>query len=114
MDSSHSSLSLRDGADYNIFGYDPNGKLSHLAAIFYGPAWQPFDCTHLLSFKGVNTRAPSYGPPTPHQTPWLPPDFTPCSPPLYYGYPRPPYLPGPKHFDPKALVALVLTASSVT
>jgi hypothetical protein len=66
------------------------------------------DHTHLPSFEGVDMRAPRYGPPAPQKIPWLPPDFAPRSPPLYYGYPHPPYLPGPKHFNPKVLAALVL------
>jgi hypothetical protein len=103
----HSSKST-NGAEYNIFGYDPEGRLLRLAAHFYGPAWQPVTYTHLPSFHNFDMALPRFGPPAPQQMPWVPPGFIPRSPPLYYGQPFPPYLPAPKTFDPEIFAALLL------
>lgn len=99
---------LKDGAEYNIFGHDPEGRLLQLAAHFYGPAWQPVTYAHLPSFHDFDMAPPRFGPPAPQQIPWVPPGFIPHSPPLYYGQPFPPYLPAPELFDPQIFGALLL------
>jgi hypothetical protein len=94
-------------SDYNIFGYDPEGRLAHLVAHFYGPAWMPTSFTHLPDLYGEDLAPPRYGLPAPQQVPCLPANFTPHLPPFYSGIPTPPYLPGPAEFNPKIFDALL-------
>jgi hypothetical protein len=94
-------------SDYNIFGYDPEGRLAHIVAHFYGPAWRPQSLTHLRRFEGEVVGPPRYGPPAPHQIPWLSSDYTPQLPPTYHGVPKPPYLPAPIIFDPGCFEAML-------
>lgn len=89
----------RVSADYNIFGYDPNGFIAHLAMWFYGPTWFPRYLGPRPVYDGA-IQPPRYGPPATHQKPCLPKDFTPCLPPYHYGIPYPPYLPAPQSFHP--------------
>ena len=95
-----------DGADYNAFGYDPDGRLANLAAYFFGPAWVPTNNDHLPSFQGVVGAPPRYGPPAPQQAGWLPAAFGPRSPPFYFGVPNAPYVPDPVKFDRDNFAAL--------
>jgi hypothetical protein len=92
------------GADYNAFGYDPEGALAHLASHLYGPSWKPSYTVH--QFVGA-AEAPRYGPPAPYQEAYLPADFRPRTPPLYYGHPCPPFIPPPIRFNPHHFDALL-------
>jgi hypothetical protein len=92
-------------ADYNAFGFDPDGFVAHVSAIFYGPQWRP---THVVQqFVGI-IQPPRYGPPASYQVPLLPPGFQPRTPPEYYGTPHPPYISPPARFDPGWFAALRL------
>lgn len=97
-----------DGADYNIFGYDPEGRMASLAAMFYGPAWQPVVQDNLLSFTDIVVAPPRYGAPCPQQLPALPQDFVPRLPPCYWGPPDPGYLAGPNTFNRDNFAAILL------
>jgi hypothetical protein len=101
-------------SDYNIFGYDPEGRLAHIVAHFFGPAWQPQSFTHLPCFGGKDLAPPRYGYPAPEQIPHLPEGFVPCLPPYYHGIPRPPYLQGPRKFDPGVFAALLVLRQADT
>jgi hypothetical protein len=94
-------------SNYNIFGYDPEGRLAHVVAHFFGPAWTPGSFTHLPNFDDEDLAPPRYGFPAPQQMPYLPANFTPHLAPFYSGAPSPPYLPGPAEFDPKVFDALL-------
>jgi hypothetical protein len=89
-------LGMPTSADYNAFGYDPEGFLAHLAAHTYGPNWRPH--YNVQQFVGP-PEPPRYGAPAPYQIPHLPTDFRPRSPPLYYGRPYSPYLEPPQRFN---------------
>jgi hypothetical protein len=91
------------GADYNAFGYDPEGALAHLASHLYGPSWKPG--FNIQQFVG-KAEAPRYGPPAPYQEAYLPTDFRPRTPPLYYGRPAPPFISPPTRYNPKLFAAL--------
>lgn len=91
--------SHRVSSDYNVFGYDPQGFIAHLAALFYGPGWRPRVLGPRPFYVGA-IQPPHYGPPALHQRPCLPENFTPCPPPHYYGTPNPPYLPAPTGYYP--------------
>jgi len=98
-----------DYADYNAFGYDPEGRLAAVAAYFFGPAWKP-PCS-----PGIPTPSqrhiilpPRYGPPAPWQIPSLPWDFVARLPPCYLGLPGG-YLPGPQTFNTANFAALFLS-----
>lgn len=93
-------------ADFNIFGYDPDGRVAHLASHFYGPDWKPNTYGHILRLHG-SAQAPRYGYPAPHQALFLPTTFEPVPVPQYYGSPYPPYLTPPKKFDPHIFAALL-------
>ena len=95
------------GADYNAFGYDPQGHVASLAAYFYGPAWVPEDYSHLPSFANILIQPPRYGAPAPQQLHTLPLDFVMCLPPCYFGPPNPPYLPGPNTFSRDNFAAIL-------
>jgi hypothetical protein len=94
-------------SDYNIFGYDPEGRLAHLVAHFYGPAWRPESLTHLQRFEGKVVGPPRYGPPVPCQIPYHSSNYIPRPPPDYHGSPKPPYLPAPVVFDPECFKAML-------
>jgi hypothetical protein len=91
------------GADFNAFGYDPEGVLAHLASHLYGPSWKPNYTVR--QFVGA-AEAPRYGPPAPYQEEYLPADFRPRTPPLYYGRPAPPYIRPPTRFFANHFAAL--------
>lgn len=91
--------SHRVSSDYNVFGYDPQGFIAHLAALFYGPSWRPRILGPRPFYVGT-IQPPRYGPPALHQRPCLPENFMPCPPPHYYGTPNPPYLPAPTEYYP--------------
>lgn len=91
--------SCRLSSDYNVFGYDPEGFLAHLAALFYGPEWRPRISGPRPYYTGV-IQPPRYGPPAFHQRACLPEDFVVCLPPHYFGIPSPPYLSAPQNFHP--------------
>lgn len=95
----------RVSADYNIFGYDPDGFIAHLAALFYGPAWRP-RFTGMRSFFVGMAQPPRYGPPAKHQLACLSKDFKACQPPHYHGTPCPPYLPNPENYHPDFITVL--------
>jgi len=78
-----------NGADYNAFGYDPEGRIAAVAAYFYGPAWQPVHSQPVHSHgipwpTGCIIGPPRYGPPVPWQIPLLPNNFIACLPPLLH------------------------------
>lgn len=91
------------GADYNAFGYDPEGVLAHLASHLYGPSWRPR--YNVRQFVGTRA-APRYGPPAPYQEAYLPANFRPRTPPLYYGRPSPPFIRPPIRFNRNHFAAL--------
>lgn len=93
-------------ADWNIFGYDPNGLLAHLAAHFFGPDWLPDTFDHLPHWVG-EVQPPRYGPPGPYQSKYLPLNWKCTPPPLYYGTLSGPYLPPPRNFRPSAFATLM-------
>lgn len=96
-------------ADYNAFGYDPEGRLAAVAAYFYGPAWKPVrspGCPTPIQRHTI--RPPRYGPPAPWQIPSLSWDFAARLPPCYLGQPGG-YLPGPDTFNTTNFAALFLT-----
>lgn len=103
---------LACSSDYNIFGYDPNGFLAYLCAYFFGPSWRPKTFEHLPQLSG-RIFPPRFGPPSPQQTNHLPEDFEENPPPMYYGRPYPPYLPGPQRFDRGIFAALGRTKSKL-
>jgi hypothetical protein len=91
------------GADYNAFGYDPDGVVAHLASHLFGPSWKPnYTVCQFVGFA----EAPRYGPPAPYQEAYLPADFRPRTPPLYYGRPYPPFISPPIRFNPNHFAAL--------
>ena len=94
-------------ADYNAFGYDPNGLIAHLTAHFYGPRWKPH--YNVQQYVG-QIQPPRYGPPAPYQIQSLPPNFRPWTLPNYYGKPVSLYLDPPALFDPNVFAALRLSA----
>jgi hypothetical protein len=96
-----------NGADYNAFGYDPDGRFANLAAYFFGPAWVPTNHDHLPSFQGITAAPPRYGPPAPQQVGWLPAVFVPRSPPFHFGVPNPPYVSDPGKFDKDDFAPLI-------
>lgn len=92
-------------ADWNIFGYDPNGLLAHLVAHFFG-LWIPDTFDHLPQWEG-EVQPPRYGPPSPQQAKRLPVGWEPTLPLLYYGEPSAPYLPAPRKFRPSAFASMM-------
>lgn len=98
--------SVKVDADFNIFGYDPEGRIADLASHFYGPDWRPTTYEHILRLPG-DAQAPRYGYPAPHQASSLPITFQPSLAPQYYGSPYPPFLPPPKKFNPAVFAALL-------
>ena len=95
MNPGYQTFHDRVDADYNTFGYDPDGWLAHLAAHFFGPDWRT---------AVIRTRLPRYGPPVPHQVSQLPPNFRPQPPPNYYGPSYPSYIEAPRNFCLDAFV----------
>ncbi|RDB29818.1 hypothetical protein Hypma_014049 [Hypsizygus marmoreus] len=100
---------VRDrGANYNAFGWDPNGRLAYLASFFYGPAYVP--TITLQQFAGP-AEPPRYGPPARYQLSCLPAGFQPRRPPNFLDpqdpdeIPQPPYLDPPNVFDPQIFAA---------
>lgn len=91
---------------YNAFGYDPTGIIAHLCHHFFGPEWTPEDWTHRQDMPPTTVGYPCYGLPSPGQVKSLPKSFTPRPPPLYFGLPTPPYINGPRVFNPDIWVAL--------
>jgi hypothetical protein len=96
-------------ADYNAFGYDPEGRLAAVAAYFYGPAWKPAHGEDIPTpIQHHTIRPPRYGPPAKWQITSLPWDFVARLPPCYLGRPDG-YLPGPDTFKSGNFSALFLT-----
>jgi hypothetical protein len=100
------SFAVVFSADWNIFGYDPNGLLAYLVAYFFGPQWIPNTFNHLPMWVG-NIQPPCYGPPGPQQTAHLPLNWEANPPPLYYGVPSGLYLPPPRTFSPSAFAFML-------
>lgn len=98
LGSSSSCFRRYNAADFNIFGYDPDGRIAHLVALFYGPNWIPITFRHLCRHRPLGN-TPRYGPPGPGQLGWDWPDFMPFQPPVYFMSPSAPYLPAPGRFD---------------
>jgi hypothetical protein len=95
-------------ADWNIFGYDPNGLLAYLVAYFFGPRWVPETFGHLPRWFGqAGIQPPCYGHPGPEQATHLRPNWKQNQPPLYYGEPSGPYLTPPRVFNPSAFASLM-------
>jgi hypothetical protein len=67
-------LARDHGSNYNAFGYDPDGRVAYLTALFYGPDWVPQ--ITLKQFGGLPA-PPRFGPPAPYQKHCLPPGFRP-------------------------------------
>ena len=63
-----------NGSNYNAFGYDPDGRIAYLVALFYGPGWRPR--TIPKQFGGPPA-PPRFGPPAPYQKHCLPRGFKP-------------------------------------
>lgn len=99
------SLDVAFSADWNVFGYDPNGLLAHLVGFFYGD-WFPDTFDHLPRWVG-EVQPPRYGSPGPQQVSSLPKGWRQTAPPLYYGVPSGPYLPPPRKFQPSAFASLI-------
>ncbi|KAF9455665.1 hypothetical protein BDZ94DRAFT_1242096 [Collybia nuda] len=61
-------------ANTNAFGSNPNGIRAHLFTLTYGPGYLPDNYNHLASESrsGLLKLPPRFGPPAPHQIPWLP------------------------------------------
>lgn len=91
-------------ANYNAFGYDPNGRYAYLSSLFFGPHFVPASPPQV--FVG-RLEPPRFGPPAAYQIPCLPPGFQPRAPPYLYGGipPMPPYLDPPEVFKPRAVFA---------
>ena len=62
------------GSNYNAFGYDPDGRVAYLVALFYGPAWRPRATPKQF---GGPPAPPRFGPPAPYQKTCLPHGFKP-------------------------------------
>jgi len=91
-------------ADYNAFGYDPDGRIAWVSATLFGPDWIP--PYPLQQFVGL-LEPPRYGPPARYQRSCLPEGFTPNPPPDFYGYqPSPPYIDPPTPWDPSLFDAI--------
>jgi hypothetical protein len=97
-----------NSADYNAFGYDPEGCIATVAVYFYGPTWQPVHSHDNPCPTGHAIGPPRYGPPASWQIPSLPDNFVARLPPCYIGQPGV-YLPGPNTFDMTNFAALFLT-----
>jgi hypothetical protein len=100
------TISAVFSADWNIFGFDPNGLLAYLVAYFFGPQFRPATLGHLPRWVG-EVLPPRYGPPGPQQAARLPLGWKPNPPPLYYGVPSGPYLPSPKTFSPSGFASML-------
>lgn len=100
------SVDVVFSADWNIFGYDPNGLLAYLVAYFFGPDWLPETFDHLPRWVG-EVNPPRYGPPGPQQAKSLPLGWKCKPPPLYYGECSGPYLPPPRFFRPSAFASMI-------
>ena len=84
-------------ANYNAFGRDPIGLISHLAAWFFGPDWIPPFPAQVF---GGPPEPPRYGPPAAYQLKSLPSEFVANPPPEYFGPPTAPFLEPPAYFHP--------------
>jgi hypothetical protein len=95
-------LDARDRcANYNAFGYDPDGSIAGISAMLFGPEWiPPFP---LQQFVGL-PEPPRYGAPAYYQRNCLPEGFTPNLP--LDIYPSPPYLDPPTPWDPSLFDAI--------
>ena len=60
------------GSNYNAFGYDPDGRVAYLVALFYD--WVPQVTPKQF---GGPPAPPRFGPPAPYQRGCLPPGFKP-------------------------------------
>jgi hypothetical protein len=89
------------GANYNVFGYDPDGRLAYLAMVLWGPKYVPSIPSHVF---GGPPEPPCYGPPAYYQVHCLPPGWVPTPPPGLT--PQSPYLDPPAYFDPELFDAL--------
>lgn len=69
-------------ANYNALGRDPDGRLTYLAALFWGRSFVPQCSTQ--QFVGP-PEPPRFGPPAPYQVACLPPGWKPQDPPDFYG-----------------------------
>lgn len=106
----HHRSARRIGGDFNFCGYDPGGVKAHIVAHLYGPGYHGTNYpAHSIPtrFSGRSRPPPRYGSPNQQQIPWLPANFVPRSPPLYFGRPCGPYLPAPLHFDSEIIGALI-------
>ena len=94
------------GANYNAFGYDPNGAIAYFTTFFFGPDWVP---SYTVQQFGGPPEPPRYGPPAPYQLACLPRDFVPRAPPNFGGsFPAcPPYLDPPAMFHPSMFAAFM-------
>lgn len=102
------------GANYNAFGYDPNGFIAWIAAFFYGK-WVPSCPAQIF---GGPPEPPRYGPPAEYQLSSLPEGFVPNAPPSYHGYnptlvdaDTEDFLDPPESWDPHVFATLRDTSS---
>jgi len=63
-----------NGSNYNAFGFDPDGRVAYLVALFYGPDWVPRVTPKQF---GGPPAPPRFGPPASYQEDCLPPGFKP-------------------------------------
>jgi hypothetical protein len=63
-----------DGVNYNAFSFDPDGRITYLVALFYGPDWLPQATPK--QFGGLPA-PPCFGPSAHYQMGCLPPGFKP-------------------------------------
>jgi hypothetical protein len=82
------------GANYNMFGHDPKGRLAYLAVLFWGPDYVPPFPSQVFARP---PEPPRYGPPAAYQHHCLPPGLAPTPPPGTP--PQPLYLDPPPYFD---------------
>jgi hypothetical protein len=65
-------LTRDHGSNYNAFGYDANGRVVYLVALFYGPDWVPRITPKQF---GGPPALPHFSPPAPYQKHCLSPGF---------------------------------------
>jgi hypothetical protein len=94
-------------ANYNAFGYDPDGRVAWLSALLFGPDWiPPFPSQQFVGLP----EPPRYGPPAYYQRGCLPNGFIPNLPPDYFDCPStPPYLDPPSPWNPSLFDAIRFT-----
>ncbi|KAG6906159.1 hypothetical protein DXG01_015549, partial [Tephrocybe rancida] len=78
------------GADFNAFGYDPDGFLAYFAAEWYGRDYVPEYNVQIFSGYDGITEPPRFGPAAPYQIPILPEHWMPTPPIFFHIFGEPP------------------------